>query len=264
LQRVAARPAEGGTSFHIRVAVRHSRKHAMVVCWVQGQETLSDMVLLAAYRAKWRIWQTTRRWISKTACRCSGCRHLRAPAVDMRCPLQRLCPAAQPACVQRRQRPQPCLTRAAARRQGPGACVKCCRPLLAPAGAQLCSVLAQLLHFTTGALTACCHAHMAYKLCSPDRWSALRIYRGYHLPTCRVRALEPLVSPQRGMAESMDYMPAYRMPARWPSMIGTLAASPHEPLRVQVLFHTTTHYVLMWLPYFSFALCACNECANWH
>jgi hypothetical protein len=42
------------------------------------------------------------------------------------------------------------------------------------------------------------------------------------------------VSPQRGMAESMDYMPAYRMPARWPSMIGTLAASPNEPLRVQV------------------------------
>lgn len=47
------------------------------------------------------------------------------------------------------------------------------------------------------------------------------------------------MSPQRGMAESMDYMPAYRMPARWPSMIGTLAASPHEPLRVQVfdLYH---------------------------
>lgn len=43
------------------------------------------------------------------------------------------------------------------------------------------------------------------------------------------------MSPQRGMAESMDYMPAYRMPARWPSMIGTLAALPNEPLRVQVL-----------------------------
>ena len=54
------------------------------------------------------------------------------------------------------------------------------------------------------------------------------------------------MSPQRGMAESMDYMPAYRMPARWPSMIGTLAASPNEPLRVQV---SSTYHMTLFLVY---------------
>ena len=55
---------------------------------------------------------------------------------------------------------------------------------------------------------------------------------------CRLRPLEALASPQRGMAESMDYMPAYRMPARWPSMVAALAASPDQPLRVQVCHHS--------------------------
>jgi len=37
------------------------------------------------------------------------------------------------------------------------------------------------------------------------------------------------------MAETMDYMPAFRMPARWPSMVGALEAPPaDQPLRVQV------------------------------
>lgn len=80
-------------------------------------------------------------WTLRTAYRCSGCRLLRAPPVGMRCLPLRQCPAAHPACARHHQRPQRCLIPTAALRRGPGACAKCCHPLLEPAGTMLCSLL---------------------------------------------------------------------------------------------------------------------------